>query len=54
MRFLSGVLGSLVGAWLFVFGVCVVYLVYRNGFSTHSHPYLRPIVTSYLSCMMAA
>jgi len=54
VRFLSAVLGSAVGMWLVVFGVCAGYLMHRNGFSAHSHPYLRPIVTSYLSCMVAA
>ena len=40
--------------WLFVFGVCAVYLMHRNGFSKHSHPYLRPIVASWLACVVAA
>lgn len=49
-----GLVSLVVGPWLFVFGVCSVYLMHRNGFSTHSHPYLRPIVASWLSFMVAA
>jgi hypothetical protein len=57
----AGLLGPLwwllalaAGPWLFLFGVCAVYLMHRNGFSKHSHPYLRPIVASWLACMVAA
>jgi hypothetical protein len=49
-----GLLGLVGAPWLFVFGFCAVYLMHRNGFSTHSHPYLRPIVSAWLAAAVAA
>lgn len=39
--------------WLFVFGVCAVYLMHRNGFGHRSHPLLRPIVATWLAVAVA-
>lgn len=54
LQFAAGLAGSLLSFWLGIFGVCGVYLMHRNGFSFHSHPYLRPIVATWLSLCIAA
>jgi hypothetical protein len=51
---LVGLLGAVAGPWLVVFGICAVFLMHRNGFSAGADPYLRPLVTSWLACTVAA
>jgi hypothetical protein len=53
VRFGLSFAGLFTGPWLFVFGLCSVYLMHRNGFSHRSHPLLRPFVAVWLACAVA-
>ena len=48
-----GMLKLVAVPWLFVFGVCAVYLMHRNGFGHRSHPLLRPFVAVWLAAAVA-
>jgi hypothetical protein len=48
-----GMLKLIAVPWLFVFGVCAVNLMHRNGFGHRSHPLLRPFVAVWLAAAVA-
>lgn len=48
------VLAALLGGWLFVFGLCAVYLIHLHGFSGRYQGLLDPLVSVWLAWTVAA